>query len=101
MYIRESKTRNKKTGKVYLKHSLVESVRTDRGPRQRVVLTLGQLTVELRISRWFKLRYSTQVRYQLRNGRATTQVTSETSTSGKYKNALKKFVALEKARKSL
>ena len=45
MYIRESKTRNKKTGKVYIKHSLVESVRTERGPRQRVVLTLGKLTV--------------------------------------------------------
>ncbi|MEP5803918.1 MAG: hypothetical protein ABJ310_00375, partial [Roseobacter sp.] len=62
---------------------------------------LGQLSVELRISRWFKLRYSTQVKYQLRDGRATTQVTSETSTSGKYKEALKKFEALEKARKSL
>ena len=46
MYIRESKTRNKKTGKVYLKHALVESVRTERGPRQRVVLTLGVLNVE-------------------------------------------------------
>lgn len=46
MYIRESKTRNKKTGKVYIKHSLVESIRTDRGPRQRVVLTLGELTVD-------------------------------------------------------
>ncbi|OVE82524.1 hypothetical protein BVY04_00695, partial [bacterium M21] len=46
MYIRESKTRNKKTGKVYVKHALVESVRTERGPRQRVALTLGQLTVE-------------------------------------------------------
>ncbi len=45
MYIRESKTRNKKTDKVYIKHSLVESVRTERGPRQRLVLTLGQLTV--------------------------------------------------------
>jgi transposase len=46
MYIRESKTRNKKTGKVYLKHALVESVRTERGPRQRVVLTLGVLNID-------------------------------------------------------
>jgi len=46
MFIRESKTRNKKTGKVYIKHSLVESVRTERGPRQRQVLTLGQLSVD-------------------------------------------------------
>jgi transposase len=45
MFIRESKTKNKKTGKVYIKHSLVESVRTERGPRQRVVLTLGRLAV--------------------------------------------------------
>jgi len=46
MFIRESKTKNKKTGKVYIKHSLVESVRTERGPRQRVVLTLGRLAVD-------------------------------------------------------
>ncbi len=46
MFIRESKTKNKKTGKVYIKHSLVQSVRTERGPRQRVVLTLGKLAVE-------------------------------------------------------
>lgn len=45
MFIRESKTRNKKTGKIYIKHTLVESVRTERGPRQRVILTLGQLAV--------------------------------------------------------
>ena len=46
MFIRESKTRNKKSGKVYIKHSLVESVRTERGPRQRLVLTLGRLAVD-------------------------------------------------------
>ena len=46
MFIRESKTTNKKTGKVYIKHTLVESVRTDKGPRQRNVLTLGQLTLD-------------------------------------------------------
>lgn len=46
MFIRESKTKNKKTGKVYIKHALVESVRTERGPRQRTVLTLGRLTLE-------------------------------------------------------
>ena len=36
----------KKTGKVYIKHTLVESVRTDKGPRQRSVLTLGQLKLD-------------------------------------------------------
>ena len=43
MFIRESKTTNRKTGKVYVKHVLVESVRTERGPRQRNVMTLGAL----------------------------------------------------------
>lgn len=46
MFIRESKTTNKKTGKIYIKHSLVESVRTEKGPRQRVVMTLGRLTLD-------------------------------------------------------
>ena len=46
MFIRESKTKNKKTGKIYIKHSLVESIRTERGPRQRVVTTLGQLSLD-------------------------------------------------------
>tara|TARA_B100001059_G_scaffold110577_1_gene110703 strand:+ start:359 stop:2203 length:1845 start_codon:yes stop_codon:yes gene_type:complete len=46
MFIRESKTTNKKTGKVYIKHTLVESVRTDKGPRQRNVLTLGKLDLD-------------------------------------------------------
>ena len=38
MYIRETKTENRKTGKVYVKHTLVESVRTPKGPRQRTVM---------------------------------------------------------------
>jgi hypothetical protein len=37
MFIRETKTKNKKTGKVYSKHTLVQSVRTDEGPRQRTL----------------------------------------------------------------
>jgi transposase len=43
MFIKEIKTRNKKTGKEYTKHALVESVRTAKGPRQRTVMQLGQL----------------------------------------------------------
>ena len=46
MFIRESKTKNKKTDKVYIKHSLVESVRTERGPRQRLVMSLGKLELD-------------------------------------------------------
>jgi len=43
MYIKEIKTRNSKTGKKYVKYTLVESVRTDKGPRQRTVMQLGNL----------------------------------------------------------
>ena len=43
MFIKEIKTRNVKTGKEYVKHTLVESVRTDKGPRQRTVMQLGNL----------------------------------------------------------
>jgi len=45
MFIKEIKTRNKKTGKEYIKHTLVESVRTEKGPRQRTVMQLGQLNL--------------------------------------------------------
>ena len=43
MYIRETKTTNRKTGTVYKKYSLVESVRTEKGPRQRCVMQLKSL----------------------------------------------------------
>ncbi len=56
MFIRESKTKNKKTGTVYLKHTLVESVRTEKGPRQRLVMTLGRLNLER--SLWKELAFA-------------------------------------------
>ena len=56
MFIRESKTKNKKTGKIYIKHSLVESIRTERGPRQRLVMTLGQLSLDR--SLWKSLAFA-------------------------------------------
>jgi transposase len=43
MFIREIKTTNRKTGKAYIKHVLVESIRTPNGPRQRKIMQLGQL----------------------------------------------------------
>ena len=43
MYIREVKTTNKKTGKVYVKHVLTESVRVNETPRPRTVMHLGRL----------------------------------------------------------
>ncbi|MBF0543041.1 MAG: hypothetical protein HQM08_01340 [Candidatus Riflebacteria bacterium] len=43
MYIRETLTRNKKTGTTYKIFRLVEAIRTHSGPRQRVILNLGTL----------------------------------------------------------
>lgn len=44
MFIRQvSKTVK---GKIYIQHQLIESVRTPSGPRQRLILNLGQLKIE-------------------------------------------------------
>ena len=43
MFIREIKKKNPSSPKVFISHRLIESVRTSRGPRQRVVINLGQL----------------------------------------------------------
>ena len=45
MYIRQTKTTHKKTGKVYTYYKLVESVSTSTGSRQRVVMHLGVLNL--------------------------------------------------------
>ncbi|MHB8320045.1 MAG: IS1634 family transposase [Acidimicrobiales bacterium] len=50
--MRETLTKNRDTGTVYKKHQLVESVRTPKGPRQRIVMELG--TLELDKSEWKK-----------------------------------------------
>ncbi len=43
MFIREIKRRNKPYEKQFIAHRLVESYRTEKGPRQRVILDLGYL----------------------------------------------------------
>jgi len=43
MFIREIQKKNPNSPKVFISHRLIESVRTPRGPRQRVVVNLGQL----------------------------------------------------------
>ena len=43
MYIRKSTTKNRKTGATYTTYRLVEAIRKPEGPRQRVLLHLGQL----------------------------------------------------------
>ncbi len=53
MYIRQVQTQNNKTGQTYTKYQLVESYRSDKGPRQRIVMTLGELDLDR--SHWPKL----------------------------------------------
>jgi len=60
VFIREYKQTNGKTGETYIKHKLVTSVRTDKGPRQRVVMPLGTLTVP-RID-WKRLAHALECR---------------------------------------
>jgi len=56
MFIREYRTKNKKTGKIYIKHQLVESYRTGAGPRQRIVMNLGK--INLKKSDWRRLAFA-------------------------------------------
>lgn len=46
VYIRKNLTRNRQTGVTYCDYRLVEAVRTPKGPRQRVVLHLGPLSLQ-------------------------------------------------------
>ena len=56
MFIREYRTRNKKSNLDYVNHKLVESIRTENGSRQRIVMSLGQLTLPR--SEWKKLAHA-------------------------------------------
>ena len=60
MFIREYKQTNKNTGETYIKHKLVTSVRTDKGPRQKVVMPLGTLDIP-RID-WKRLAHALECR---------------------------------------
>ena len=55
MFIKANKTKNKKNGKEYISHRLIESYRTENGPRQRVIMHLGEL--DLPKSEWRKLAF--------------------------------------------
>jgi transposase len=56
MFIREVKTKNKKTNEIYIKHLLVESVRDYGNPRQRLIMNLGRLDLPRR--EWKKLAHA-------------------------------------------
>ena len=60
MFIRQYKTKNKKTGKIYIKHQLVQSYRTESGPRQRIVMNLGKLSLDR--SEWRRLAFALEER---------------------------------------
>jgi len=60
MFIRATVTKNRKTGKEYLTHRLVETVQTEKGPRQRMVLSIGQL--DLPQKRWKELAKALEYR---------------------------------------
>ena len=46
MFIRKKQKKDTATGKSYFSFQLVESIRTERGPRQRILLNLGQLDLQ-------------------------------------------------------
>jgi transposase len=51
---------NKENGEIYVKHKLVASVRTDNGPRQKIIMPLGTLTIP-RID-WRRLAHALECR---------------------------------------
>ena len=53
MYIRAVRKKNRSSDQVYIYHQLIESVRTPRGPRQRILLNLG--TLEIPPAEWKEL----------------------------------------------
>ena len=95
MFVRKYKTKNKKTGKVYVKHQLVESYRTDAGPRQRVIMNLGKLNLPR--SEWRRLAFALEGRL---SGQETLieepEITSEVERVLKNYN----FYRLRKKRKA-
>src|SRR6056297_2304517 len=60
MYIRQVKTRHPKTNKVYTKLKLVESYRTEKGPRQRTIMNLG--AVDIPREQWKELAYCLEMK---------------------------------------
>jgi len=56
IFIREVKTKNKKTGEIYIKHKLVESVWNNGVSRQRPIMGLGRLSLPR--TEWKKLSHA-------------------------------------------
>lgn len=62
MFIREYVTKNKKTGAIYINHRLVESYRTEKGSKQRIIMHLGTLSIDK--SKWKRLAACLEARYK-------------------------------------
>ena len=60
MFIRATTTKNKKTGKEYTTHRLVETHQTEKGPRQRMIMSIGKL--DLPKNRWKELAKALEYR---------------------------------------
>jgi transposase len=60
MFIRATTTKNRKTGAEYTTHRLVETHQTEKGPRQRMVMSIGKL--DLPKSRWKELAKALEYR---------------------------------------
>lgn len=60
MFIRSTITKNRKTGKEYTTHRLVETHQTEKGPRQRMVMSIGKL--DLPKNRWKELAKALEYR---------------------------------------
>jgi transposase len=60
MFIRATTTKNRKTGKEYTTHRLVETHQTEKGPRQRMVMSIGKL--DLPKSKWKELAKALEYR---------------------------------------
>jgi transposase len=60
MFIRATITKNRKTGSEYVTHRLVETHQTEKGPRQRMVMSIGKL--DLPKSRWKELAKALEYR---------------------------------------
>ncbi len=52
MFIKEIKKKNKGSDKVFISHRLIESYRTEKGPRQRTILNLGKLELPKEQRKW-------------------------------------------------
>lgn len=66
MFIRAVTSRDRSTGAVYTAHQLVESYRSERGPRQRVVMYLGAL--DLPKAQWRALAAILEARFTGQSG---------------------------------